>query len=281
MNEKRRAAIGALLARDRAPGRPRAALEHARQRKLLSADAKPFAHQRRDAIQQRHRKRTPRDDEADRDIVRARQRRGSRGVSTPMSTNKPPLRYSAKPVRPSISVTRTPGALKRFDQRIGEPLRELVQRHVTRTTACGQQSPRETPSRLGRFSQIGPSASSTASRMTGAANVSPRRPRAQRIVQSAGPRYVAQCEQGTAAHRSSDPGDSANARGPPGQSAGCARSPGTRRRARPHRICASASASARNGSSGSAEKPPHSNSRKLASANPSERCATISVIWSW
>ena len=55
--------------------------------------------------------------------------RGSRSASTPVSRNSPPLRYSARPVRPSMSVTVDAGPFQRLDQRIGQPLRQLVERH--------------------------------------------------------------------------------------------------------------------------------------------------------
>ena len=69
----------------------------------------------------------------------------------PMSTNSPPLRYSGRPVSPSMSVTAKPAHSQRLDQRIGQPLRQLVERHEARRGVVGsisgwrQESPRSTP----------------------------------------------------------------------------------------------------------------------------------------
>ena len=99
-----------LLAREPPAGRPGAAFEHARQRKLRRSSS-PRRSRTSGAIsvEQRHGQRAPlhhqRRSRPDWDGSRLR---GSRRRSTPASTNRPPLRYSARPVRPSMSVTVMP-----------------------------------------------------------------------------------------------------------------------------------------------------------------------------
>ena len=131
-DRKRRARRPArFVAREPPPGRPGAAFEHARERKLVDRRRRALlADQRRDLVEQRDGERAPFDHQRGVDRIADGSRlRGSRRRSTPASTNRPPLRYSARPVRPSMSVTVMPDHLQRLDQRIGEPLRQLVDRH--------------------------------------------------------------------------------------------------------------------------------------------------------
>ena len=89
------------------------------------------AHQRRQLVEQRDRQRAPLDDQLVADgVQRARavaRRRAAR--CTPASSSRPPLRYSGRPVSASSPVTRDAGPLERLEQRVGEPLRQLVERH--------------------------------------------------------------------------------------------------------------------------------------------------------
>ena len=111
--------------------RPGPALEHARQRKLLRRQAESAPTSGASSIEQRHGQCAPTDHK------RVRRRRksaataaGSRGTSTPMSTNSPPLRYSARPVKSLARRHPDARVLERLDQRVAQPLRQFVQRHV-------------------------------------------------------------------------------------------------------------------------------------------------------
>ena len=125
--ERRRRRPARLLAREPAAGRPGAAFEHAREREVARRSTpEPLADQRRDPVEQRDGQRAPFDDQRESTAMRLRRGlAGSRRRSTPVSTNSPPLRYSARPVRPSMSVTSMPAPLQRLDQRIGEPCESL------------------------------------------------------------------------------------------------------------------------------------------------------------
>ncbi len=87
---------------------------------------------------------------------------GSRGTSTAVSMNRPPLRYSASPVSPPGSLTPDAGGLQRFNQRISQPLRSFSSGTKCpagvspRRGGYGQQSPSAIPSSVGRFGQIAP-----------------------------------------------------------------------------------------------------------------------------
>src|SRR4051794_2659340 len=63
VNQKGRTAIAAALEGNRAARAPGAALEHARQRQLLGADAQRSLHQRCGAVEQRQSQRAPLDHE--------------------------------------------------------------------------------------------------------------------------------------------------------------------------------------------------------------------------
>jgi hypothetical protein len=69
-----------------------------------------LAHDVCQPVQQRDREGAPSRHEGRSDIVLALGFAGSRKASTPVSMNRPPLRYSARPVRPSMSVTSMPAA---------------------------------------------------------------------------------------------------------------------------------------------------------------------------
>ena len=125
-----RAAAGAALGGDAPAGGPAAAFEHAGQREVGfgrrragRGPAAPAGRAGRRSSPARRRSADRRPGASRAGVVRDR-----RGASTPVSTNRPPLRYSARPVRPSMSITSMPGRLERLDQRISQPLRELVQR---------------------------------------------------------------------------------------------------------------------------------------------------------
>ena len=116
----------------RAAGRPGAALagrgRAERRRRRAPSRARTSA---REPVEQRHGQRAPFDDERSSPTAcgASRPRRDRAARSTPVSTNRPPLRYSARPGQAVDVGHRDAGRLQRLDQRIGEPLRQLVQRH--------------------------------------------------------------------------------------------------------------------------------------------------------
>ena len=62
---------------------------------------------------------------------------GSRRRSTPLSSSRPPLRYSGRPVSASRPSHVHAGPFERLEQRVGQPLRQLVERHP----AVGEAGP--------------------------------------------------------------------------------------------------------------------------------------------
>ena len=89
------------------------------------------AHRVGQPVQQRHGQRAPFDH---RDLVADQQAAASQGRHraarcTPRSSSRPPLRYSGRPVSCVQAGDRDAGPLERLEQRIGQPLRQLVERH--------------------------------------------------------------------------------------------------------------------------------------------------------
>ena len=122
--------------------RPRCRLRARRPVASASASTpRRVTHQRREFVEQRHRQGAPLDDEfiAHRPGAR-RPSAGSRSRSTPVSSSRPPLRYSGRPVSASRPCTRHTGPFEGFQQRVGQPLRQLVERHP----ALGQAGRRRT-----------------------------------------------------------------------------------------------------------------------------------------
>ncbi len=137
---ERRRAVGA---RSKASLRPAAQVPPSRilaSGRLLGILAEPLPDHGREAIEQGHGQRAPFDHQRRIHRMCARRIVGiAQASSTPPSTNRPPLRYSANPVRPSILTHLDAGALQRLDQRIGHPLRQLVQWHQAACRVVGHQ----------------------------------------------------------------------------------------------------------------------------------------------
>ena len=102
------------------------------------------AHMLGDPVEQRHRQRPPFDDRL---VAPAKVFSSSArclGRSAPASTSRPPLRYSGRPVSCIELDDFEARALDRLDQRVGKPLRELVERHPGRSPDAATHRPSAT-----------------------------------------------------------------------------------------------------------------------------------------
>src|SRR5690349_20602881 len=120
-----RAAVRAALARDAPSGRPRAALEHLRQREAGGVTSENVADGRRDLVQKRDGQRAPLYDELAVDhvgpgrlVLRHQHARVDEEPAIPV------LREAGQRVQALDPPSRS---LERLDERVGEPLRELVE----------------------------------------------------------------------------------------------------------------------------------------------------------
>eukprot|EP01038_Epipyxis_sp_PR26KG_P019246 gene19246-27267_t len=124
-----RAAAGASLGRDAPACRPGAAFQNLGERQFLRRAAEPLADERADLVQQRHRKRPPFDDQRRACLM------GAPRLARILERDDAPIEQE-----PAIAVLRQAGQfvdvddgdagpLQRLDQRIGQPLRELVEGH--------------------------------------------------------------------------------------------------------------------------------------------------------
>src|SRR3954451_6527827 len=128
LDRNRRRAVGTLLARKPAAGGPGAAFEHAREREFVDGQSALLADQRRDPVEQRDGKRAPLYYEGRADRVRM-----NRGLRIAQAQHACVHKQSAIAVfgKPGEAVDlgdRDARPLQRLDQRVGEPLRELVDR---------------------------------------------------------------------------------------------------------------------------------------------------------
>ena len=164
--------------------------------RLRSSWPEQRAHPRRQPIEQRHRERPPLHHDL---VARAvRLAYAPRRAAAPARPCPRTIRHCD--TRPDRSARRDrdvdAGRAERLEQRVGQPLRELVERHElgAGTTAAGggwrQTSPSGTPSRLSRPGQIEPSPVRTAASTSAAGTRPPRRRRAQGVEQVTGPRLV-------------------------------------------------------------------------------------------
>ena len=120
-------------------GRPGAALKDLcqRQRDSIKTDTPP--QQFRQPVQQRHRQRAPLDHQRRRDIVLALDIAGIAKHEDAGVDEQAAVAVFRKP-RQAIDVGHLqPGALQRLNQRIGQPLGQLVQRHQFAGGVFGRQ----------------------------------------------------------------------------------------------------------------------------------------------
>ena len=109
---------------------------------------------------------------------------------------EPTVAVFRQPREPVDVHHREAGPFERLDERVGEPLRELVERHEAARGAgpaasgCRQVSPRLTPPRTMRPGQMGPRWSRIASRIAAALRPVRRRRRDDHVEEPAGPRIV-------------------------------------------------------------------------------------------
>ncbi len=151
--------------RSRAIARPAAQVPPCRMLGERQGDAigmETSAHDVRQPVEQGDRQRAPFHDERRADLVRAF---GLVGVAQGQHAGVEEQAAVAifGKARQAVDVgDRDAGRLQRLDQRVGEPLRELVQRHeAARRIGCGQagcrqQSPSGMPPSSSREGQIGP-----------------------------------------------------------------------------------------------------------------------------
>ena len=174
-DRERRRAVAAPLARQPPARRPGAAFEHLGERKRGCREAELRAD--RAAIRSRSATVSARHSTTSVEptaCVRSASA-GSLRASTPASRKSPPLRYSGSPVRPSIVDDLEARPFQRLDQRIGEPLRQLVEGHEPRVRVAARRQ-RMAPgvaeidaAEHDAPGQIGPRWARSASRIAGAA----------------------------------------------------------------------------------------------------------------
>ena len=219
----------------RRPATQRAALEHAGQRKAAPrrrrAGRGPWARAGRARRRSSRARRRSADRRRDASAPRRRDRRAR---STPVSTNRPPLRYSARPVRPSMSIDLDARRLERLDQRIASHCDNLCSgtrpslASPRRIAGCRQQSPSGMPSidqpvrpdRAERLEQ------QLEDRRRG--QRCPFGARGEHVVEAAGPRRIGGREQVRAAPAPARRAGGARRRGRRGRPADCPRRPGSR-----------------------------------------------------
>src|SRR3569833_3225864 len=207
--------------------------------------------------------------------------RGSRGTSTPISTNKPPLRYSANPVNPPTSTTRTDafsnGSINEYASHC-ESLCSGTKRSTgrsPRSPGWGQQSPSGTPSSVGRFGQIDPSPSRRTSRIVAAGSRPPESEARRTNASNNPPKHNKTTQANRTRHtNTTKPNRFNNAARPWAPCKGLSEEDRNARAIACPSTRQSAAAAARKGSRGSYESTPCANQRRLASAWPSEREAT-------
>eukprot|EP01136_Pigoraptor_vietnamica_P009564 Opistho-1_new@46227 len=122
--------------RQQAPGRPGAAFEHAGQRQLLRREPERGAHLRREFVEQRDRERAPFDDEFVARFPLARGVVGGQGAQHAGVDQQAAVAVLGQAGERVQSRHRHAGPLEGLEQRIGEPLRELVERHPAGGQAC-------------------------------------------------------------------------------------------------------------------------------------------------
>ena len=195
------------------------------------------------------------------------------------------MRYSASPVSPSRSVTAIPvhssGSISEYASHCESLCSGISPSVASPRFSCGwrQQSPNATPSRCSRSGQIGPSASSRTSRISGAGilSCSARSLRTSNRPPGRGESASAN-RSGRALAR--PPRWRSTAARPSTPASGLSSSAWNAAASVLACRCAMASASARNRSPRLAERPPPSNRRRLARAKPSDRAASMPVIGS-
>ena len=202
----------------------------------------------------------------------ARAQAGSRSRSTPVSSSRPPLRYSGSPVSASRPRHRHAGPLERFQQRVGQPLRQLVERHPARvspgpaTAGCGQQSPSGRSPMVLSANQIPDRRYQKLGQDVVCGDRGGRRP-AQHVEQAAGPAASRTPRAARPAHRPADAAATRPSRPTSGLSGrtwnASARRAGVRRAGRRRRPAAARA--------GSLENSPAAKACQLATPSPSER----------
>ena len=234
------------------------------------------AQRRRHAIQQRHRERPPLDHHRRADVVHLGQQR-----------RRPRHQQATVQEQPAVAVLgqtgeriqlghHQPGRGQRLEQRVAEPLRQLVQRHQPQLRVApgvAQVHPVQgLPARPDRPQQLQHRRQDLRRRHDSAAL------RAQPIGQHAHPGDVPTPVQSRRARPAPRPAGASAPPAPPAPPAGCRPTPGKTGPAAASSTAASPSASARSGAvPGALEKPPARNMCKLASASPSERPSTSPV----
>src|SRR5215472_10796941 len=128
-NGDRRAAVGAAFERDVPSRSPAAAFEHAGERKFLRALAEALAHRGRQAIEQRYRQRPPFDDRFARCLEGLSQQGGVERLNDTAIDEQAAVTVLSKAGQPVDIGNLQPRGFERLDQRVGEPLAELVKRY--------------------------------------------------------------------------------------------------------------------------------------------------------